>query len=69
MTILSFLIPVTLCLGAIGLAAFFWSLRNGQYDDLAGDAERILFDRQDTPLTRDRTPHRPETITAEETTP
>ena len=28
----------------IALAAFFWSLRDGQYDDLDGAAERILFD-------------------------
>lgn len=49
MTILAILIPVALCLGAIGLVVFFWTLRNGQYDDLSGDAERILFD-DDTPL-------------------
>ena len=44
-----FLIPVALLLGATGLAAFLWSLRNGQYDDLDGAAERILFD-DDVPL-------------------
>jgi cbb3-type cytochrome oxidase maturation protein len=44
-----FLIPVALLLGATGLAAFLWSLRNGQYDDLDGAAERILFD-EDVPL-------------------
>ena len=49
MNILALLIPVTLVMGAIGLAVFFWTLRSGQYDDLAGDAERILFD-SDTPL-------------------
>lgn len=49
MTILALLIPVTLVMGAIGLVIFFWTLRNGQYDDLAGDAERILFD-DDIPL-------------------
>lgn len=49
MTILTILIPVTLCMGAIGLAAFFWSLRSNQYEDLSGDAERILFD-DDRPL-------------------
>lgn len=49
MTILAILIPVTLCMGAIGLAAFFWSLRDGQYEDLSGDATRILFD-DDAPL-------------------
>lgn len=44
MNILALLIVVTLVMGAIGLGVFFWSLRSGQYDDLAGDAERILFD-------------------------
>lgn len=59
MTILAILIPVTLCMGAIGLAAFFWSLRSGQYEDLSGDAERILFD-EDRPLPSEpRAPHPP----------
>jgi cbb3-type cytochrome oxidase maturation protein len=49
MTILALLIPVTLAMGAIGLAAFFWTLRSGQYEDLDGDAERILYD-EDRPL-------------------
>jgi cbb3-type cytochrome oxidase maturation protein len=44
MTILLFLIPAALALGAIGLAAFLWSLRNGQFDDLDGAANRILVD-------------------------
>jgi cbb3-type cytochrome oxidase maturation protein len=38
------LIPVALFLGGIGLAAFLWSLRSGQYDDLEGAAWRILQD-------------------------
>jgi len=42
MTILGILIPVSLLLGCIGLAAFFWSLRNRQYEDPQGDANRIL---------------------------
>jgi cbb3-type cytochrome oxidase maturation protein len=44
-----YLIPVALVLGAAGLGAFLWSLRSGQYDDLDGAAERILFD-DDQPL-------------------
>lgn len=44
-----YLIPVALALGAAGLAAFMWSLRSGQYDDLDGAAQRILFD-EDAPL-------------------
>ena len=44
MTNLVFLIPVALFLGGLGLGAFLWSLRNGQYEDLDGAAERILLD-------------------------
>lgn len=39
-----FLIPISIGLGLIGLAAFFWSLDDGQYADLDGAAQRILFD-------------------------
>jgi len=38
------LIPAALLLGLIGLAAFLWALRSGQFDDLEGAANRILFD-------------------------
>jgi cbb3-type cytochrome oxidase maturation protein len=48
MTGLLYLIPVALFLGGLGLAAFIWSLRSGQYDDLEGAAWRILQD-DDTP--------------------
>lgn len=44
MNVLIVLIPVAMALGLIGLAAFLWSLRSGQYDDLQGAAERILDD-------------------------
>jgi cbb3-type cytochrome oxidase maturation protein len=44
MNVLVFLIPIALGLGALGLAAFLWSLRSGQYDDLDGAAHRILQD-------------------------
>lgn len=43
------LIPAALALGFIGLLAFIWSAKNGQYDDLDGAANRILFD-DDKPL-------------------
>jgi cbb3-type cytochrome oxidase maturation protein len=51
MTILALLIPVSLCMGAVGLGAFFWSLRSGQFEDPEGDGQRILFD-EDAPLPR-----------------
>lgn len=47
MNILVFLVPAALILGLLGLAGFLWSLRSGQYDDLEGAAERILFDDDD----------------------
>jgi cbb3-type cytochrome oxidase maturation protein len=46
------LVPISLALGGLGLAAFFWSMGSGQYDDLAGAAERILFDEDDIPEER-----------------
>lgn len=44
MNVLIYLIPIALFLGLIGLVAFVWSLKTGQYDDLDGAARRILFD-------------------------
>ncbi|MGI9364985.1 MAG: cbb3-type cytochrome oxidase assembly protein CcoS [Rhizobiaceae bacterium] len=45
------LIPLALALGALGLAAFFWSLKSGQYDDLDGASVRILDqENEDNPL-------------------
>lgn len=44
MTILLYLVPAALGLGLIGLLAFLWSLRSGQYDDLDGAALRVLND-------------------------
>lgn len=41
---LLFLIPLALILGGLGLAAFLWALKDGQYDDLDGAANRILLD-------------------------
>lgn len=42
MNVLATLIPVSLLLGGVGLAAFFWSLKDRQHDDPQGDAARIL---------------------------
>lgn len=43
---LVFLIPIALLLGAVALAAFLWSLRSGQYEDLDGAAVRIFLDEE-----------------------
>jgi cbb3-type cytochrome oxidase maturation protein len=44
-----FLVPIAIGLGLAGLALFMWTLRNGQYDDLEGAAQRILFEGQNGP--------------------
>ena len=49
MNALIFLIPIALGLGLLGLVAFVWSLKSGQYDDLDGASQRIL-DEDDRPL-------------------
>jgi len=43
---LGLLIPIALFLGLLGLAAFFWALRDGQFDDSEGAAARILIDEE-----------------------
>jgi len=47
MTGLAFLIPIALGMGALGLVAFLWSMRSGQYEDMDGAANRILIDEED----------------------
>ena len=44
MDVLIFLIPIAIGLGLIGLFAFMWSLKAGQYEDLEGAGWRILDD-------------------------
>ena len=44
------LIPLMILLGLFMVGLFFWSVRNGQYDDLDGDANRILMDDDDPNL-------------------
>lgn len=47
MTGLALLIPLALGLGLCGLAAFFWAVKSGQFDDPDGAALRILIDDED----------------------
>lgn len=49
MEALIFLIPVALGLGLLGLAAFLWSMKSGQYEDLDGAAWRAIMDDEDEP--------------------
>lgn len=41
------LIPVALGLGLLGLVTFFWAMREGQFDDLDGAAQRILIEDEE----------------------
>ncbi|HEV7336295.1 MULTISPECIES: cbb3-type cytochrome oxidase assembly protein CcoS [Bosea] len=54
MSPLLFLIPIALTLGALGVVAFLWTLRSGQYDDLDGAAERIFLDDDRLEASHDR---------------
>ena len=47
MNILLLLAPFSVFLGLLAVAAFVWTLRSGQYDDIKGSAERILLDDTD----------------------
>jgi cbb3-type cytochrome oxidase maturation protein len=49
MDIILYLIPITLFLGVLGLGAFLWALKSGQFEDLEGAARRILFDDDPPP--------------------
>ncbi len=59
MTVLLYLVPMALGLGLMGLTAFMWSLRSGQYEDMEGAGLRILSDddlRGDDPAKKDIAP-------------
>ena len=44
---LTILIPIALALGLCGLAAFFWAMRNGQFEDMDGASMRILIEDEE----------------------
>ncbi|SDJ50917.1 cbb3-type cytochrome oxidase assembly protein CcoS [Billgrantia gudaonensis] len=51
MSILYLLIPLSLILLGLAVWAFFWAVKNDQFDDLEGPAHRILFDEDENDLT------------------
>jgi cbb3-type cytochrome oxidase maturation protein len=59
MEVLIYLVPIALALGLLGLGAFLWSLKSGQYDDLEGAAWRAIMD-DDMPAERVPTPNPPD---------
>ena len=47
MASLYLLIPVSLIFCALAIVIFFWAVNSGQYDDLDGEGERLLFGDDD----------------------
>jgi cbb3-type cytochrome oxidase maturation protein len=47
MAVIYLVLPLAILLAAAGVFAFIWSVRRGQYDDLATPAVRILFDDEE----------------------
>jgi cbb3-type cytochrome oxidase maturation protein len=48
------LIPAMIFLGLVMVGILVWAVRSGQYDDLDGDANRILMDDDDPLLPDDK---------------
>lgn len=44
MNVLYFLVPLALLLAGIGVAAFIWSVRTGQFDDVQTPGMRVLLE-------------------------
>ncbi len=54
MTILLVLIPLGIMLLVVAVVALVWAVRNGQFEDLEGEGERILFDDEPRAIPRSR---------------
>lgn len=66
MTVLVYLIPIALLLGLAALFAFLWALKSGQYEDLEGEASRILFEEDEPPAASPPEQSPPRETTAED---
>ena len=44
MSVIYLMIPLAISLALIALAAFYWALNSGQFDDVETPAQRMLFD-------------------------
>lgn len=61
------LVPVGLGMGLVGLVAFLWSMKSGQFDDLDGAAERVLMaEAADHPLPAETKTRPPQILTGTE---
>lgn len=54
MNILYFLIPLGLLLLGLAVAAFFWAVRSGQFDDLETPAMSVVMDDDTRPASENR---------------
>ena len=52
------LIPAMIILGLIMVGILVWAVKSGQYDDLEGDANRIIMDDDDPLLPDSKAPDR-----------
>jgi cbb3-type cytochrome oxidase maturation protein len=44
MDVIYWLIPVVILLGIVMLGVLLWAIKSGQYEDMDGEASRILMD-------------------------
>ncbi len=56
MEIIYLLIPIAIILVSVAIWAFFWSVKQGQFDDLESPAHRILFEDDDALIPDDARP-------------
>ncbi len=49
MIVLYLLVPLAIVLAAVGVTAFLWAVRNGQFDDVETPALRVLIDEENEP--------------------
>ncbi|MBP0048975.1 cbb3-type cytochrome oxidase assembly protein CcoS [Marinobacterium sp. AK62] len=60
MDIIYLLIPIAIILASVAIWAFFWSVKQGQFDDLDSPAHRILYDDDDDLIPDDARQKKPE---------
>ena len=60
MNIVYLLIPIAIILVSVATWAFFYSVKNGQFDDLESPAHRILFDDDDDMIPEDARVKKPD---------
>ncbi len=49
MNIIYVLIPIAIIIVAVAIVAFFWAVKNNQFEDLERQGHSILFDDDVTP--------------------